>query len=161
MGRKRQFTEQDCIEALREAASELGHSPTQKEYASLGLSPTKHTIRERFGSWNRAKESAGLETHPGKTPFPCYTQNHEGYMFWTTTVDGTQVNVFEHRLLAAAKYGLEAIKGKHVHHKDGHQFHNTFENIEVVSRTEHKARHKQMRRELANHSLSDYSDSEE
>jgi hypothetical protein len=161
MGRKRQFTEQECLDALHEAATELGHSPTKKEYKSLGISPSVYTIRERFGSWNRAKEVAELEIHSTKTPFPCYTQNNEGYMFWATTVDGTQLNVFEHRLLAAAKYGLEAIKGKHVHHKDGHPFHNTLENIEVLSRTEHKARHKQMRRELANHSLSEYSETKE
>jgi hypothetical protein len=158
---KRKFTEQDCLDALREAVAELGHSPTLEEYDSLDISPSKRTIRNRFDSWTRAKEAAGLETHPVKSQHPCYTQNNEGYMFWTTTVNGIQLNVFEHRLLAVAKYGLEAIKGKHVHHKNGHQFHNTLENIEVVSRTEHKARHKQMRRELANHSLSEYSKTKE
>jgi hypothetical protein len=152
----KQFTKQDCLNSLREAASELGHSPTREEYDNLGISPSKHTIRNRFGSWNRAKEAAELETYPDNQ-LPHYTQNHEGYMFWTTSIDGTQHNVFEHRLLAAGKYGLKAIKDKPIHHKNGHQFHNTFENIEVVSHVEHKDRHKQMRRELANHSLSEYS----
>lgn len=153
----KQFTEQDCLDALREAATELGHSPTREDYNSLDISPSIRTIRSRCGSWNRAKDAAGLDTYPDNQ-LPTYTQNNEGYMFWATSIDGTQHNVFEHRLLAAAKYGLEAIKDKHIHHKDGHQFHNTFENIELVSRIEHKARHKQMRRELANRSLSEFSD---
>lgn len=157
----KQFTEQDCLDALREAATAVGHSPTQEEYDSLGISPSIRTITYRFDSWQQAKEAAGLDTGASRSQVPCYTQNNEGYMFWATTIDGTQLNVFEHRLLAAAKYGLEAIKGKHVHHKNGHQFHNTLENIEIVSRTEHKARHKQMRRELANHSLSEYSETKE
>lgn len=156
----KQFTKQDCLDALREAATELGHSPTRKDYDSLDISPSIRTIRSRCGSWNHAKEAAGLDTYPDNQ-LPTYTQNNEGYMFWKTSIDGTQFNVFEHRLLAAAEHGLDAIKGKHVHHKNGHPFHNTFENIEVVTRTEHKARHKQMRRELANHSLSDYSESKE
>jgi cytochrome c553 len=55
-------TEQKCLAALREAASELGESPTKAEYDRLGLSPSSTTIQRVCGSWNGAKERAGLET---------------------------------------------------------------------------------------------------
>jgi hypothetical protein len=44
------------LEALREAAEELGHAPTVEEYKSLDLSPPYNTIISRCGSWNAALE---------------------------------------------------------------------------------------------------------
>lgn len=56
-------TEQDCLDALREAARELGKSPTKAEYEELGLTPASATIIRTVGGWNRAKERAGLTTN--------------------------------------------------------------------------------------------------
>jgi hypothetical protein len=57
------YTDQDCLNALRKAADELGHSPTRSEYEGLDIAPSASAIRSRFGgSWNEAKELAGLES---------------------------------------------------------------------------------------------------
>lgn len=52
--------QQNCIEALREAADQLGDSPTVREYVELGLKPSQNTIKKAFGTWNAAKEAAEL-----------------------------------------------------------------------------------------------------
>lgn len=54
---------QDCLDALRAAADELGHSPTFDEYDGLDRTPNAKTIARRFGGWNNAKQAAGLETY--------------------------------------------------------------------------------------------------
>jgi hypothetical protein len=36
---------------------------------------------------------------------------------------------------------LDELDGKHVHHKSGVEWHNTLENVEVVTPTEHRERH--------------------
>jgi len=56
-------TEEDCIAALREAAEQLGESPTKAAYEELGLTPASATIQRVVGSWNEAKEAAGLATY--------------------------------------------------------------------------------------------------
>jgi len=56
-------SEQACVEALREAARELGASPTKAEYEELGLTPASATIIRTVGGWNDAKERAGLSTN--------------------------------------------------------------------------------------------------
>jgi hypothetical protein len=59
-------TEQECLDALRKAADELGESPTKKEYEELGLTPASATILRVVGGWNEAKERAGLETNASR-----------------------------------------------------------------------------------------------
>jgi hypothetical protein len=55
-------TEEDCLDALREAARELGESPTKAQYEALGLTLASATILRVVGGWNAAKEKADLET---------------------------------------------------------------------------------------------------
>ncbi|WP_135821841.1 homing endonuclease associated repeat-containing protein [Halostella litorea] len=55
-------TEEEYLDALSEAARELGESPTKAQYEELGLRPASATILRVMGSWNAAKEAAGLET---------------------------------------------------------------------------------------------------
>ena len=58
-----QYTDQDCLEALRQAKRELGHSPATHEYKQqVDIDPSAWVIMDRFGSWNAAKEAAELET---------------------------------------------------------------------------------------------------
>jgi len=59
-------SEDDCLDALREAAAELGTSPTKAEYEDLGMTPSSGTIQRVVGGWNEAKKRAGLETNPSR-----------------------------------------------------------------------------------------------
>jgi hypothetical protein len=43
-----------CLQALREAADELGHAPTVEEYKALDVSPSYNTIIARYGTWLEA-----------------------------------------------------------------------------------------------------------
>lgn len=57
------YSEEECLQALNEAAEILGQSPTMNDYSDLDLSPSSpSTIAEKFGGWNKAKLEAGLET---------------------------------------------------------------------------------------------------
>lgn len=61
------FTKEECIEALQDASEKLGHSVSKREYESLDINPSAYTIQERFDSWSKAKEKAGLEEKsPGR-----------------------------------------------------------------------------------------------
>lgn len=57
-GPRYDYTKQNCIEALQEAAEELGEEPTQLSYEMLDISPTVSTIQGRFESWKAAKAEA-------------------------------------------------------------------------------------------------------
>jgi len=57
-------TEEECLDALQDAAEELDASPTKVEYETLGLTPSASTILRVVGGWNAAKRRAGLETNP-------------------------------------------------------------------------------------------------
>ncbi|MFB6220720.1 MAG: homing endonuclease associated repeat-containing protein [Halolamina sp.] len=61
-------TVEECLDALREAARELGKSPTKAEYEDLGLTPASATIIRNVGGWNDAKERAGLATNASTGP---------------------------------------------------------------------------------------------
>ena len=43
-----------------------------------------------------------------------------------------------------------------VHHINGCKFHNTLENIELLTKSAHGKRHVTMRRELVNHDLREF-----
>lgn len=57
-------SEAECVRSLTEAASILGTSPTKASYEELGLTPAAGTIIRVMGSWNAAKQAAGLNTNP-------------------------------------------------------------------------------------------------
>jgi len=56
-------THEDCLRALRRAATELGESPSKAQYEALGFTPSASTVLRHCGGWNDAKEEAGLETN--------------------------------------------------------------------------------------------------
>jgi hypothetical protein len=56
-------SEAECVRALREAARELGESPSKAQYEALRVTPSASTILRHCGGWNAAKERAGLETN--------------------------------------------------------------------------------------------------
>jgi hypothetical protein len=60
-GIRKQYSDEEMLEQLRASAERLGKSPTMREFAADPES-TIHpqTVIARFGSWNRAKRTAGL-----------------------------------------------------------------------------------------------------
>jgi len=64
-----------------------------------------------------------------------------GYEVVNSTLDDEMRPVHLHRLLAVAKYGFEAVKGMDVHHKNGVPWDNRMENIELLSRSQHRSSH--------------------
>lgn len=51
------------VERLRTLADEIGGSPTVQDLKETDDYPTLHRFVSVFGSWNEAKEAAGLKTH--------------------------------------------------------------------------------------------------
>lgn len=58
------YTKKDCKTALQKARDDLEESPTLKQFNNLDISPCADTIIRKFGSWNKAKNAAGLKTIP-------------------------------------------------------------------------------------------------
>lgn len=56
------YSEEECLESLRKAAKEIGHSPSASEYKSLNIYPSVSTILNIFDTWNCAKKLAELNT---------------------------------------------------------------------------------------------------
>ncbi len=72
-------TKQDCIRALQIAAERIGESPTKAQYEALDLTPASGTIMRVMGSWNAAKQVAGLETYEqGERGGPSIAQKPDG-----------------------------------------------------------------------------------
>jgi len=49
-----------AVDALQQAAEQLGQSPTERLYSGLGMVPSARLIRLQFGSWQQALTAAGL-----------------------------------------------------------------------------------------------------
>lgn len=109
-----------------------------------------HKIGDRFGvdgttihNWlvrhNIETRSRGNWTsHTERRKKPSSRYIHEsGYIYLRSGDDA----ILEHRLLAIAKYGVDAVKNKQVHHKNGIPWDNRTENIELVDIDEHAKIH--------------------
>ena len=49
--------------------------------------------------------------------------------------------ILEHRLIAAERWGIFAVMGMHVHHKDGNKQNNSTENLELIAPDKHHSLH--------------------
>lgn len=56
-----QYTEEDCIESIKQSKEILGHPPNVRDYDELGLSPSRKVIKKLFGKWNIAIKAAGFQ----------------------------------------------------------------------------------------------------
>lgn len=72
---------------------------------------------------------------------PSIHSDVNGYEFYRTERDGDERKVLIHRLLAVAEYGLDAVKGKDVHHKNNIPWDNRLSNLELMTRPEHVKHH--------------------
>ncbi|MEA3514091.1 MAG: hypothetical protein U9R34_01295 [Nanoarchaeota archaeon] len=55
------YTKTELLELLRKRYSQTNKIPTQRDFNKLKNYPDSKTYYERFGSWNRALETAGLK----------------------------------------------------------------------------------------------------
>lgn len=67
--------------------------------------------------------------------------NANGYEAIKHSVNDTTKQYKIHRLVAMAHFGIDAVKGKQVHHKNGIPWDNRPENIELVTQKEHSQIH--------------------
>ena len=57
----KEYSEEECLEALNVAVEHYGEGPTQEEYNALGIRPSASLISERVGSWELALAKIGAE----------------------------------------------------------------------------------------------------
>ena len=103
----------------------------------------QHAISEYLEKFGIEKREHGEEirNYWQTQPAPFYTGEQHGHEFWRFGYDNDQTSVQHHRLLAVAKCGIDAVKDKVVHHKNGIPWDNREENIEILTIAEHKERH--------------------
>lgn len=122
-------------ERLEELYWEQGLCPAEMEDI---LGCTERTI----WTWIR---KTGMETRrPGRrtNPWATYDTDSDGYERWQNRA-GRDRNkqVYVHRLLAVAEYGLESVANHHIHHKNGIRWDNRPENIVLMTHEEHNRHH--------------------
>ncbi len=69
-----------------------------------------------------------------------YRQQHATALYKEVSLNGERI--YEHRLVAALKIGRPLRSDEHVHHIDGDGWNNDPENLEVLDRKAHRARHR-------------------
>jgi len=67
--------------------------------------------------------------------------NNPGYEIWQARVDGDVKRVQHHRLLMVAEHGFDAVSNSVVHHKNGIEWDNRPDNLELLTDEEHKQHH--------------------
>lgn len=84
-----------------------------------------------------------------RTNYVTFQTDHYGYEVvscrFKREVDTAKI----HRLVAVAVFGLEAVKGKIVHHKTNIPWLNAHDNIELMERSEHRYHHIEKNQEAA------------
>lgn len=108
--------------SMREVAERLGTDVDRIDYWM-----DVHDIETRMS--NTQQPHAGFRT------------DVDGYEVWRTYVNGSHLRVRVHRLLAVAEYGLDAVAGNDIHHKNHVPWDNRSENIEPLGPSEHRRRH--------------------
>lgn len=98
------------------------------------------TVRNNLEVYGIDRREPG---HYQKKDHAVYRVEENGYCTWRdySSTETTGLNVPVHRVLAVAKYGFGELDGFHVHHKDGVKWHNTMENIELKTPSEHAKDH--------------------
>lgn len=114
---------------------------------------SSHEIADKFDVcnttilyWLNKHEIETRSKVPDKPP--SYYQGSNGYFEWSHQHGSEHYTLYEHRLLAVAKYGIEAVKNMHVHHKNQCKFDNRKSNIELMTHSEHSSFHSKETRKV-------------
>lgn len=94
---------------------------------------------KKFGIERRNARSAKLNSHRNE-PAKLRTRE-DGYECWSSFPNDNRKSISVHRLLAVSEYGIDEVKGKHVHHKSNIPWDNRPENIELMDPKEHSQHH--------------------
>lgn len=76
-------TARQCLDAIQEASKAVNGPLTKTEYRRVSDGPGHWTINDRFGSWNKAKEKAGVEVVNPRKGLPA----NYGYFSEVTTTE--------------------------------------------------------------------------
>jgi hypothetical protein len=104
---------------------------------------TPKTILKTLDRYDIEKRETGEMVRQGLNMMPpkVYTEPR-GYVVTTQRVsEDKHGKVYVHRLLAAAEYGIDAVEGMDVHHKNGVRWDNRPENIQLVDKQTHGRHH--------------------
>lgn len=77
--------------------------------------------QNRYGSLNKAN----------------FNTSWKGYEYWAPG----NTHVYVHRLMMVAEHGFDEVCDKHVHHRNGIEWDNRFDNLELVTNEEHRRHH--------------------
>lgn len=114
---------------------------------SRRLDCAPNTVRDwlsRHGIEQRPMSESIMFGHSGgviRVPFYTHKRGHE---MWRGEDDSF---IPVHRLQAVAEWGFEAVKDKHVHHKNGIPWDNRPENLELLSNSDHQKAHRKVKGE--------------
>lgn len=110
--------------SIREIARELDCEP-----------PTIHRWLHNHGIETR-------QAHRDKPPY--FRWDQDGHATVSTKVGEKQHTVMVHRLVAVAEFGIEAVKGHVVHHKNHVPWDNRPGNLELMTHGEHSSYHQRL-----------------
>ena len=83
MGRNVEYDKKDCLLAIKQASEDVDGPLTTEEYQKRADGPGHWVINDRFGSWNKAKEAAGVELWDPRKGLPA----DYGYFSQVTTAE--------------------------------------------------------------------------
>ena len=117
------------------------HMSTYDIADELGCSAVRiQKALDEHGFEKRVNTDYDKVTSPSTTV--AFKQHKRGYEeIQAANGEESPDKVYVHRLLAVAEYGVDKVAGNHVHHKNGVQWDNRIENLEVLSSTEHGELH--------------------
>jgi len=91
---------------------------------------------------HRCLHKTGLGTRKASQQKAVHFRTDErGHERWRHDTNGTQYCVSVHRLVAVAEYGLDAVRGKHVHHQNHIPWDNRPDNLVPLDPPEHAKIH--------------------
>lgn len=143
-----EFTSEHAVSLHKPAAHDMPWQDEDKlreKYVEEGYSSRE--LAEEWGCSKmpilKALEKFGIEkTTPKSERAPTYHTLPNGYMQVKAQHNGKQYAFQVHRLVAVAEYGLEAVNGAIIHHRNGIPWDNRPSNLEVLeSQKEHMERH--------------------
>jgi len=103
---------------------------------TMGVSD--NTIRYRMKNANVPIRSHSSAVELSNRRVGCrFSTNTRGYEEAQAYVGGEAKKVYIHRLVAVAEYGVEAVKGMDVHHKNNVPWDNRPSNLDVLTHREH------------------------